>query len=113
MAMYRKLGKESSHRVAMFKNLTADVLLNGSVVTTLAKAKEIRKPVERMITLGKRGDLHARRQAMSYLQNKEAVYKLFEEIAPKYQERNGGYTRIYRLENRLGDNAPMANIQLV
>lgn len=113
MANYRKLGKSSSHRQAMFKNLTADIIQNGSATTTLAKAKEIRPIVAKMIRLGKRGDLHARRQAMSYLQNKEAVYRLFEEIAPGYEERNGGYTRIYKLGYRRGDHSPIAKIELV
>lgn len=113
MAKYRKLGMSSSHRQAMFKNLTADILVNGSATTTLARAKEIRPMVAKMITLGKRGDLHARRQAMNYLKNKEAVYKLFEEIAPGYEDRNGGYTRIYKLGHRRGDHAPIAKIELV
>ncbi|MGG6796261.1 UNVERIFIED_CONTAM: 50S ribosomal protein L17 [Streptococcus canis] len=126
---YRKLGRTSSQRKAMLRDLTTDLLINESVVTTEARAKEIRKTVEKMITLGKRGDLHARRQAAAYVRNEiasenydettdkytstTALQKLFSEIAPRYAERNGGYTRILKTEPRRGDAAPMAIIELV
>lgn len=126
---YRKLGRTSSQRKAMFRDLTTDLLINESIVTTEARAKEIRKTVEKMITLGKRGNLHARRQAAAFVRNEiafesydeakdeytstTALQKLFSEIAPRYAERNGGYTRILKTEPRRGDAAPMAIIELV
>ena len=126
---YRKLGRTSSQRKAMLRDLTTDLLINESIVTTEARAKEIRKTVEKMITLGKRGDLHARRQAAAFVRNEiasenfdeatekyssqTALQKLFDEIAPRYAERNGGYTRILKSEPRRGDAAPMAIIELV
>ena len=126
---YRKLGRTSSQRKAMLRDLTTDLLINETIVTTEARAKEIRKTVEKMITLGKRGDLHARRQAAAYVRNEiasenfdeatekyssqTALQKLFDEIAPRYAERNGGYTRILKTEPRRGDAAPMAIIELV
>ncbi len=126
---YRKLGRTSSQRKAMLRDLTTDLLINESIVTTEARAKEIRKTVEKMITLGKRGDLHARRQAAAFVRNEiasenfdeatekyssqTALQKLFDEIAPRYAERNGGYTRIFKTEPRRGDAAPMAIIELV
>ncbi|NLY73372.1 MAG: 50S ribosomal protein L17 [Tissierellia bacterium] len=110
---YRKLGRETSHRLSMLKGMSTALLRHGSIITTQAKAKEVQRSVEKMITLGKRGDLHARRQAVSYLQDKEVVSKLFDEIAPGYEERSGGYTRIYKLGHRRGDAAPMAKIELV
>lgn len=113
MAIYRKLGMVSAHRKAMLRNLTTDILKHGKVTTTETRAKEARRMVEKMITLGKRGDLHARRQALSYVMDKQVVKNLFEEIAPKYSERKGGYTRIMKLGPRKGDGAPMAIIELV
>lgn len=126
---YRKLGRTSSQRKAMLRDLTTDLLINESIVTTEARAKEIRKTVEKMITLGKRGDLHARRQAAAFVRNEiasenfdeatetytsqTALQKLFDDIAPRYAERNGGYTRILKTEPRRGDAAPMAIIELV
>ena len=126
---YRKLGRTSSQRKAMLRDLTTDLLINESIVTTEARAKEIRKTVEKMITLGKRGDLHARRQPAAFVRNEiasenfdeatekyssqTALQKLFDEIAPRYAERNGGYTRILKTEPRRGDAAPMAIIELV
>lgn len=126
---YRKLGRTSSQRKAMLRDLTTDLLINESIVTTEARAKEIRKTVEKMITLGKRGDLHARRQAAAFVRNEIAaenydevtdkytstsvLQKLFSEIAPRYAERKGGYTRILKTEPRRGDAAPMAIIELV
>lgn len=96
----------------MLKNMTSALLEHERIVTTLPKAKEVRKYAEKMITLGKREDLHARRQAYSFLPKKEIVRKLFDTIAPRFIERNGGYTRIYKLVNRRGDAAPMAVIEL-
>lgn len=110
---YRKLGRDSAHRRMLLRGMSTELLRHGSVITTQAKAKEVRRSVEKMITLGKRGDLHAHRQAASYLLDKSVVTKLFNEIAPKYEERNGGYTRIYKLGHRRGDAAPMAKIELV
>ena len=113
MAMYRKLGMVSSHRKAVLRNLARDILKHGRVTTTETRAKEARRMVEKMITLGKRGDLHARRQAMAYMMDETVVKTLFDEIAPKYSERKGGYTRIMKLGPRRGDGAPMAIIELV
>lgn len=110
---YRKLGRVTSHRLLMLKGMSAELLRHGSIITTQTRAKELQRSVEKMITLGKRGDLHARRQAANYLQDKDVVSKLFEEIAPEYEDRNGGYTRIYKLGHRRGDAAPMAKIELV
>ncbi len=110
----RKLGRDSAHRKSLYANLTSELIQHGRIRTTLAKAKEVRPVAEQMITLGKRGDLHARRQALSELsQDKFLVHKLFEEIAPRYAERPGGYTRIIKLGPRLGDAAEMAYIELV
>lgn len=113
MAIYRKLGMVSSHRRAMLRNLTTDILKHGKVTTTETRAKEARRMVEKMITLGKRGDLHARRQAMAYMMDETVVKNLFDDIAPKYDERKGGYTRILKIGPRKGDGAPMAIIELV
>ena len=126
---YRKLGRTSSQRKAMLRDLTTDLIINESIVTTEARAKEIRKTVEKMITLGKRGDLHARRQEAAFVRNEiasenydeetekytstTALQKLFSDLAPRYAERNGGYTRILKTEPRRGDAAPMAIIELV
>lgn len=113
MVKYRKLGRPTNQRVAMLRNLVASLLEHGKIETTETRAKEIRKIAEKMITLGKRGDLHARRQALGYIFDKKVVHKLFEEIAPKYAERNGGYTRILKLGPRRGDGAEMVIIELV
>ena len=113
MGSHRKLGMKTSHRVAVLRNMTADLINNGRIVTTVTRAKELRRVAEKTITLGKRGDLHARRQAAAYLYDANAVSKLFEEVAPKYKERNGGYTRILKLGPRRGDGAEMAIIELV
>ena len=113
MAGYRKLGRTSSHRELMLRNMTTQLLQHGRITTTETRAKEIRKSVEKMITLGKRGDLHAQRQALSYLTSETVVKNLFDEIAPKYKERNGGYTRIVKTAPRRGDSAPMAIIELL
>ncbi|CEN27475.1 MAG: 50S ribosomal protein L17 [Lactococcus sp.] len=124
---YRKLGRTSDQRKAMLRDLTTDLLINEYIVTTEARAKEVRKTVEKMITLGKRGDLHARRQAAAYVRNEiaekdfneetetfpTALQKLFGDIAKRYEGRNGGYTRILKTEPRRGDAAAMAIIELV
>ena len=109
----RKLGKATDHRIAMLKNLTTSLLENGKIETTVAKAKEVRSLAERMITLGKQNTLHTRRQALSYITKEDVVTKLFNEIAPKYADRNGGYTRIIKIGPRRGDACEMAIIELV
>lgn len=109
----RKLGRPSGHRKAMFRNLVTDLLGYEKIVTTEAKAKEIRSLAEKMITLGKEGGLDSRRQALSFILDKKVTDKLFTEIAPRYAERNGGYTRITKLGPRVGDGAPMVRLELV
>jgi large subunit ribosomal protein L17 len=109
----RRLGRTTSHRIAMFRNMVTSLLSHEKITTTDAKAKELRSIAEKMITLGKRGDLHAMRQAASYIRDKKVVTKLFSTIAPRYQDRPGGYTRIIKLGIRPGDNAPLSVIELV
>ena len=109
----RKLGRTSSHRKAMFRNMVTSLFEHERIVTTEKKAKELRPIAEKMITLAKRGDLHARRQALSYIQSKDVVAKLVDEIQSQFAERQGGYTRIIKTGNRQGDAAPMAIIELV
>ena len=109
----RKLNRTASHRKAMFTNMAASIIEHEQIVTTLPKAKEIRSIVDKLITLGKRGDLHARRIAASRIQNPTQVKKLFDELGPRYAERNGGYTRVLKAGFRRGDNAPMAVVELV
>ncbi|MDD2463689.1 MAG: 50S ribosomal protein L17 [Desulfobulbus sp.] len=109
----RKLGRTSSHRDAMLRNMVTSLLDQERIVTTVPKAKEARRVAEQMITLGKRGDLHARRQALSYIRSKDTVAKLFDQLSGQYAERQGGYTRIIRTGNRAGDAAPMAILELV
>src|SRR5512137_1316062 len=109
----RRLGRKTSHRIAMFRNMVTSFLDHEKITTTDAKAKELRSIAEKMITLGKKGDLHAMRQAASYIRDKKVVTKLFTAIAPRYQERSGGYTRIVKLGIRPGDNAPLSLIELV
>lgn len=109
----RRLGRKTSHRIAMFRNMVTSLMLHEKITTTDAKAKELRPIAEKMITLGKRGDLHAVRQAASYIRDKKVVTKLFESIAPRYKERDGGYTRIIKLGVRLGDNADVSILELV
>ena len=109
----RKLNRTSSHRKAMFSNMTASLLLHEQIKTTKPKAKDLRVFVDKMITLGKRGDLHARRQALSFLQDKTVVEKLFEALAARYKDRQGGYSRVLAAGYRYGDAAPMAIIELV
>ncbi|MFC2695085.1 MAG: 50S ribosomal protein L17 [Lactobacillus sp.] len=125
---YRKLGWDSSQRKAMLREMTSQLIMKERIVTTEARAKEIRKTAEKMITLGKRGDLVARRQAAKFITNeiadvkeekdsvvvKSALQKLFSDVAPRYKDRNGGYTRMYKLaKDRRGDAAPMVILELV
>ena len=109
----RKLNRTSSHRKAMFSNMAVSLLTHEQITTTLPKAKELRRVADKMITLGKRGTLHTRRQAFSFLRDDEAVSKLFGALADRYKERSGGYTRVLKAGYRYGDNAPMAVIELV
>jgi len=109
----RQFGRDSSHRKALLRMLVTALLKNEKIETTVAKAKEIRPLAEKMITLGKRGDLHARRQALSFINDETVVNGLFTSIAPRFATRNGGYTRIILTRNRPGDAAPMAVIELI
>ncbi len=109
----RKLGRTSSHRDAMFRNMVTSLFEHERIVTTKEKAKELRPIAEKMITLAKRGDLHARRQALSYIRSKDVVEKLFTDIQEQFADRKGGYTRILQTGVRKGDNASMAIIELV
>lgn len=118
---YRKLGRTSDQRKALLRDLATDLIINERIETTETRAKELRSVVEKLVTLGKRGDLHARRQAAAFVRkevadeesNKDALQKLFSDIAPRYQERQGGYTRILKVGPRRGDGAPMAIIEFV
>jgi len=110
---HRKLGRPTAHRKAMLRNQVTDLLREGRITTTITRAKETRRMAEKMITLGKRGDLHARRQALAYIYDEDVVTELFDNIAPKYAERNGGYTRILKLGKRQGDTAEMVFLELV
>jgi len=109
----RKLSRTSEHRLALYRNQVAALLTHEKITTTEAKAKEVRSLVEKMITLGKDGSLASRRKALAFITDKKVVDKLFTEIAPAYADRNGGYTRLLRLGPRMGDNAPMVQIELV
>lgn len=109
----KKLGRNSSHRKAMFRNMATSLFKHEQLVTTDAKAKELRPIAEKMIGLAKRGDLHARRQALSYLKDKTVTHRLFEEIKDRYLDRQGGYVRIVKKGNRKGDGAPVSIIQLL
>ena len=118
--MNRRFGRKADHRKAMMRNLATSIILNGRVETTEAKAKDMRSVVDELITLGKKGDLASRRRAAAYIRNvvdeetgKTVVQKLFDEVAPKYADRNGGYTRVIKTGTRRGDAAPMAIIELV
>ncbi|WP_042145440.1 50S ribosomal protein L17 [Paucisalibacillus sp. EB02] len=117
--MARKLGRTTDQRLALLRNLASDLIIHERLETTEAKAKELKSVVEKMITLGKRGDLHARRQAAAFLYNKEAseedtvLQKLFNDVAKRYEDRQGGYTRVLKLGERQGDGAKMAIIELV
>ena len=108
-----RLGRTTSHRQAMLRNMVTSLLDHERIVTTTPKAKEVRKVADKMITLAKRGDLHARRQALSVIRDKKVVAKLFDVLKDEYMDRNGGYTRIIKTGNRVGDAAPMAIIELV
>lgn len=112
-AAHRKLGRTTSHRTAMFANMAASLIKHEQITTTLPKAKELRPFVEKLVTLAKKGDLHARRQAISQVRDVPQVGKLFETLGPRYSERNGGYIRIMKAGFRHGDNAPMAVIEFV
>ena len=110
---YKKLGRNSAHRRSMLRNLVTDLLREGRITTTLDRAKEAGREAEKMITLAKRGDLHARRQVLAYIFDEDVVTKLFDEIAPEYAERNGAYTRVLKLGPRQGDNAEVVYLELV
>ena len=112
-AAHRKLGRTTAHRTAMIANMAASLIKHEQIVTTLPKAKELRPFVEKLVTLGKRGDLHARRQAISQVRDVEQVGKLFAVLGPRYAERNGGYIRVLKAGFRHGDNAAMAVIEFV
>ncbi|TDI41636.1 MAG: 50S ribosomal protein L17 [Acidobacteria bacterium] len=110
---HRKLGRTSAHRLSLLRNMAASLIKHERIRTTVAKAKELRPFVEKLVTLGKRDSLHARRQALSILPQKDVVRRLFGEISPRFSERPGGYTRIFKLGPRRGDGAPMAFIEFV
>jgi len=110
---HRNLGRNSSQRRALLRNMTTSVLKYGKIETTEPKAKEVRRVVEKMITLGKQGNLQAYRQALAYLTEEDVAKKLFDEIAPKYEDRQGGYTRVVKAGYRRGDGTPMAIVELV
>jgi large subunit ribosomal protein L17 len=110
---HRKLNRSSSHRSALLRNMVTSLLDHERIQTTDAKAKELRGVAERMITLGKRGDLHARRQALSVIRSKEVTAKLFDELATRFRDRRGGYTRVIKVGNRVGDAAPISIIELL
>jgi large subunit ribosomal protein L17 len=109
----RKLGRSPSHRLAMYRNLVTSLLQHERVETTDAKAKEVRRIADRMITLGKRGDLHARRRALRVLRERDVAAKVFDELAERYRTRPGGYTRVLKTRNRVGDAAAMSLVELV
>lgn len=109
----RKLNRTSSHRKALMRNLVTALLTHERITTTVAKAKESRRYVDRMITLGKEGSLNSRRRALEFVKSREAVFKLFSTLAERYAKRNGGYTRIFKIGPRVGDNAEMAVVELV
>lgn len=111
--VHRKLNKKPEHRKAMFANMCAALIKHEQITTTLPKAKELRPVVEKLVTLGKRGDLHARRQAVSQIRDVAMVKKLFDVLGPRYKERHGGYTRVLKAGYRYGDNAPVAVIEFV
>lgn len=111
---YRKLGRTTKHRRSMLANITIDLLINESVVTTETRAKEVRKFAEKMITYGKKGDLISRRKAIAFLHNRDDVAKkVFDDLAVRYKDRNGGYTRILKMDERRGDDALMVTLKLV
>ncbi|MGN6799636.1 MAG: 50S ribosomal protein L17 [Gaiellaceae bacterium] len=109
----KKLGRDSAHRKALYSNLAGALIEHGRIRTTVTKAKAVKPLAEQMITLGRRGDLHARRQATSFLRSRDVVHKLFAEVAPLFKDRPGGYTRIVKIGPRAGDSAEMAYLELV
>ena len=109
----RKLGRRSGHRRALYRNLVTDLLKHEKLITTEPKAKEVRGIAEKMITLGKKSGLPSYRRALSYIMDKKVTEKLFADLAPRYKERPGGYTRIIKLQPRLGDGAPMVKLELI
>ena len=109
----RKLGRDASHRKALYANLTSALIEHGRIKTTAAKAKEVRPHAEQMITLGRRGDLAARRQAIAFLRSQDVVKKLFDDVGPRFAERPGGYSRIVKIGPRPGDSADMVYLELV
>jgi len=109
----RKLGRATPHRMAMYRNMVTDLIRHGRVITTQAKAKEVQGFADRMITLGKKGDLTSRRRALGFVYDKKMVEKLFDELGPRYAGRPGGYTRVTKLEPRMGDGARMAQLEFV
>jgi large subunit ribosomal protein L17 len=109
----KKLGRDSAHRKALYANLSASLIEHGRIRTTEAKAKAVKPIVEQMITLGRRGDVHARRQALAFLRSQDVVHQLFSAVAPRFAEREGGYTRIVKLGPRQGDAAEMVYLELV
>jgi large subunit ribosomal protein L17 len=109
----KKLGRDSAHRKALYSNLAGQLIEHGRIKTTVTKAKAVKPIAEQMITLGRRGDLHARRQATSFLRSRDVVHKLFDEVAPRYRDRPGGYARIVKIGPRPGDAAEMAYLELV
>lgn len=109
----KKLGRTASHRIAMLRNMVTSFLKYEKIKTTDVKAKELKKVAEKMVTLGKRGDLHARRQAAAYVREKDVVAKLFGELSMRYRDWNGGYTKVSKIGHRIGDNAPMSMIELI
>jgi large subunit ribosomal protein L17 len=109
----RKLGRDAAHRKALYANLTASLIQHGRIKTTVAKAKEVRPVAEEMITLGRRGDVPARRQALKFLRSQDVVHKLFSDVGPRFADRPGGYSRIVKLGPRQGDAAEMAYLELV
>jgi large subunit ribosomal protein L17 len=109
----KKLGRDAAHRKALYSNLTGALIEHGRIQTTEAKAKAVRPIAEQMITLGRRGDVHARRQALAYLRSQDVVHKLFSDVGPRFSDRAGGYSRIVKIGPRPGDAAPMAYLELV
>jgi large subunit ribosomal protein L17 len=109
----RRLGRSTAHRLSLFRNQVTDLLRHGKIVTTEAKAKEVRSVAEKVITLGRQGSLHARRRALRVVSDKDIIKKLFDDIGPRYASRSGGYTRLVKLGPRRGDGAHMAQLELV
>jgi large subunit ribosomal protein L17 len=109
----RKLGRATDHRMALFRNLVTELLKHERIITTEAKAREVKGLAEKMITLGKKGDLHSRRQAIKFVYDRKIVDKIFDELGPRYADRPGGYSRMVKIGQRLGDGARMAQLELV